>query len=59
MFLTKEKFSKNEEIYLNETLKLNSKNFEVFISEKDKNKGIYYPCYRQPHELRTWRNNGN
>lgn len=38
--LTKEKFSKNEEIYLNETLKLNSKNFEVFISEKDKNKGI-------------------
>ena len=38
--LTKEKFSKNEEIYLNETLKLNSKNFEVFISQKDKNKGI-------------------
>lgn len=44
--LTKEKFSKNEEIYLNETLKLNSKNFEVFISEKDKNKGIILSCTR-------------
>ena len=37
--LSKEKFDKKD-VYLNETAKLNSKNFELFISEKDPNKGI-------------------
>ena len=39
--VSKEKFSKNEKIYLNETAKLNSKNFELYISEKDPNSGLF------------------
>ena len=35
----KEKFDKKD-VYLNETAKLNSKNFELFISEKDPNAGL-------------------
>ena len=35
----KEQFEKKE-VYLNETAKLNSNNYEFFISEKDSNRGI-------------------
>lgn len=35
----KEQFEKKD-VYLNETAKLNAKNFEIFISKKDENKGI-------------------
>lgn len=38
--LSKEKFDKKD-VYLNETAKLNSKNFELFISEKDPNTGLF------------------
>lgn len=38
--VSKEKFSKNEEISMNGTSKLNEENFEVFISKKVPNKGI-------------------
>ena len=37
----KEKFSKNEEVYLNETAKSNLKNFDVFISKKSPNTGLF------------------
>ena len=37
----KEKFSKNEEVYLNETAKSNLKNFDVFISKKAPNTGLF------------------
>jgi len=36
----KEQFEKKD-VYLNETAKLNSKNFELFISEKDPNTGLF------------------
>ena len=38
--LSKEKFDKKD-VYLNETAKLNSKNFELFISEKDPNTVLF------------------
>ena len=37
----KEKFSKNEEVYLNETAKSNLQNFDVFISKKSPNTGLF------------------
>lgn len=38
--LSKEQLNKNPEVSMNETSKLNEKNFEVFISKKVPNKGI-------------------
>ena len=37
----KEKFSENEEVYLNETAKSNLQNFDVFISKKSPNTGLF------------------
>ena len=37
--LSKEQLNKKD-VYINETAKLNSKNFELFISEKDSNRGL-------------------
>ena len=38
--VSKEKFSKNEELSMNGTLKLNESNFEVFVSKKVPNRGL-------------------
>ena len=38
--VSKEKFSKNEEISMNGTSKLNESNFEVFVSKKVPNRGL-------------------
>ena len=37
----KEKFSRNEEVYLNETAKSNLQNFDVVISKKSPNTGLF------------------